>query len=90
MAAELGTLGVRCIPSVHRFVAGRSSLEVPVCMGGQEMSVRVKIGRIDGEIISLKAEYDDIAILSERTAMPARTVARLVETRAWEIIGKKE
>jgi uncharacterized protein (TIGR00299 family) protein len=90
MAAELGTLGVRCIPSVHRFVAGRSSLDVPVCIGGQEMSVRVKIGSMDGEIISLKAEYDDVAVLAERTAIPARAVARLVETRAWEILGKKE
>ena len=90
MAAELGTLGVRCIPSVHRFIAGRTSLHIPVCIGGQEMSVRVKIGSIDGEIISIKAEYDDVAILSERTAIPARTVARLVEGQAWELHGNKE
>lgn len=90
MAAELGTLGVRCIPSVHRLVAGRSSLDVPVCIDGQEMSVRVKIGSMDGEIISLKAEYDDVAVLAEKTSIPARAVARLVETRAWEILGKKE
>jgi len=89
MAAELGTLGVRCIPNVHRFVARRTSLDVPVCLSGQEMTVRVKIGSIDGEIISLKPEYDDVAILSERAAIPARTVAHLVENRAWEILGKK-
>ena len=90
MAAELGTLGVRCIPNVHRFVAKRSSLDVPVSLGGQEMTVRVKIGSIDGKIISLKAEYDEVAILSERSAIPARTVARQVENRAWELLGKKE
>jgi uncharacterized protein (DUF111 family) len=53
------------------------------------MTVRVKIGSIDDEIISLKPEYDDIAILSERTAIPARSVAHLVENRAWEILQKK-
>lgn len=90
MAAELGTLGVRCIPNVHRFVARRSSLDVPVCLSGQETTVRVKIGSIDGKIISLKAEYADVAILSEKTGTPARTVARLVENNAWEIIGKRE
>ncbi|NTU99652.1 MAG: nickel pincer cofactor biosynthesis protein LarC [Methanoregulaceae archaeon] len=90
MAAELGTLGVRCIPNVHRFVAKRSSLDVPVCISGQEMTVRVKIGSIDGEIISLKPEYDDVAILSERAGIPARTVAHMVENRAWEILRKKE
>lgn len=90
MAAELGTLGVRCIPSVHRFLAGRSFLDVPVSLGGQEMTVRVKIGSIDGVTTGLKAEYEDVAALAERASVPARCVARLVETRAWEILGKKE
>jgi uncharacterized protein (TIGR00299 family) protein len=90
MAVELGTLGVRCMPHVHRFVAKRSSLDVPVCIGGHEMTVRVKIGSIDDQIISVKAEYNDVAVLSEAAAIPARTVGRLVETRAWELLGKKE
>jgi uncharacterized protein (TIGR00299 family) protein len=88
MAAELGTLGVRCIPAVHRFVAKRSSLDVPVCIGGHEQTVRVKIGVVDDMITSVKAEYDDIASLAVKTGMPARMVARLVETRAWELVEK--
>jgi uncharacterized protein (TIGR00299 family) protein len=89
MAAELGTLGVRCIPAVHRYVAQRSSLDVPVQIGGLEQSVRVKIGSINGNIMSVKAEYDDVARLAERTSIPARTVARIVETRAWELVEKR-
>jgi uncharacterized protein (TIGR00299 family) protein len=89
MAAELGTLGVRCIPAVHRFTVKRSSLDVPVQIGGLEQSVRVKIGSIDDTIMSVKAEYDDIASIAERTGIPARTVSRIVETRAWELVEKE-
>jgi uncharacterized protein (TIGR00299 family) protein len=88
MAVELGTLGVRCIPAVHRFVAKRSSLDVPVCIGGLKETVRVKIGIFDDGSITLKAEYDDIASLAVRSGIPARMVARVVETRAWEQVEK--
>ncbi|MDD1729562.1 MAG: nickel pincer cofactor biosynthesis protein LarC, partial [Methanospirillum sp.] len=35
MARETGTLGVRCIPAVHRFIADRQFEEVMVCIGGK-------------------------------------------------------
>jgi uncharacterized protein (TIGR00299 family) protein len=88
LAAELGSLGIRCIPAVHRFVAERSVREIPVSVGGLERTVPVKIGLLDGEIFTIKAEYDDIAALAEESGIPARTVARLVEDRAWDLFGK--
>jgi uncharacterized protein (TIGR00299 family) protein len=87
-ATELGSLGIRCIPAVHRFVAERSVREILVSIGGQERTVPVKIGLLDGEIFTIKAEYDCVAALAEDSGIPARTIARLVEDRAWQIYGK--
>jgi len=88
LAIELGSLGIRCIPAVHRFVAGRSIREIAVSVGGRERTVPVKIGLLDDEIFTIKAEYDDIAALAAESGIPARTVARLVEDRAWDLFGK--
>jgi uncharacterized protein (DUF111 family) len=59
-----------------------------VSIGGQERTVPVKIGLLDGEIFTIKAEYDCVAALAEDSGIPARTIARLVEDRAWQIYGK--
>ena len=88
MAAELGTLGVRCIPAVHRFVAKRSVQVVPVTINGQERSIRVKCGMLEGNVYSLKPEYDDTSRWARELGIPARTVARIAESQAWELIGK--
>ncbi len=87
MATELGTLGIRCIPAVHRFTAGRFIREVPVTIQGREWIVRVKCGLSGGKIFSLKAEHDDIAAIARETGLPVRTVARMAESGAWELAG---
>ena len=88
MAAELGTLGVRCIPAVHRFVAKRSVQVVPVTINGQERPIRIKYGLLDGKVYSLKPEYDDTSTWARELGIPARTVARIAESQAWARIGK--
>ncbi|HON80668.1 MAG TPA: nickel pincer cofactor biosynthesis protein LarC [Methanoregulaceae archaeon] len=90
MAMELGTLGIRCIPVVHRFTAERVVREVPVTILGKERTVRVKYGMLAGEIFSLKAEYEDTAAISRETGLPVRTVARIIESRAWELAGNPD
>jgi hypothetical protein len=90
MAMELGTLGVRCIPMVHRFTAERVVREVPVTILGKERAGRVKCGMLAGEVFSLKAEYEDSAAISRDTGLPVRTVARLIEARAWELAGNPD
>jgi pyridinium-3,5-bisthiocarboxylic acid mononucleotide nickel chelatase len=57
MAVELGTLGVRCIPSVHRFIADRSIAEVDVTIGGKNRKMPVKYGWIRGRCYLIKAEF---------------------------------
>jgi hypothetical protein len=88
MAEELGTLGIRSIPAVHRFIAERSVSEIPVMIRGKERMIRIKCGRLNGKVISIKAEFDDISALAQELGMPARTIARLTENRAWASIGK--
>jgi pyridinium-3,5-bisthiocarboxylic acid mononucleotide nickel chelatase len=88
MAEELGTLGVRSVPAVHRFIAERFIREIPVTIQGEERTVRVKCGMLHGRVISLKAEYDDVSVWARDLRIPARTVARITESQAWNYIGK--
>ncbi|MCU0629001.1 MAG: nickel pincer cofactor biosynthesis protein LarC [Methanoregulaceae archaeon] len=88
MAEELGTLGIRSVPAVHRFTAERSIREIPVTIQGEERKIRVKCGMLQGRIISLKAEYEDVSAWARDLGIPARTVARITESQAWTSIGK--
>jgi hypothetical protein len=90
MAEELGTLGIRSVPAVHRFTAERSIREIPVTIQGEQRKIRVKCGILDGRIISLKAEYEDVSTLARELRIPARTVARITESQAWSQIGKSK
>jgi len=88
MAEELGTLGVRSVPAVHRFVAERSIRTIPVTIRGEERHVRVKCGVLHGKVISLKAEHEDVGTWAKDLRIPARTVARMIESQAWTDLGK--
>src|SRR5665647_1545663 len=46
MARELGTLGVRCFPAIHRFIADRTIELVTVEISGNTRVIPVKYGRI--------------------------------------------
>jgi uncharacterized protein (DUF111 family) len=79
LAGELGTLGVRCIPSVHRFIADRRFITVRIPEGDE---IGVKIGSWQGEIISVKAEFDAVNAAAERHHRPIREVKREAEDAA--------
>ncbi|HVP93814.1 MAG TPA: nickel pincer cofactor biosynthesis protein LarC [Methanoregulaceae archaeon] len=84
MAEQLGTLGVRCIPSVHRFIADRTEEVVTVDIAGSIRDVPVKCGWIDGRCYMLKAEFDAVRDISASSGIPAREVAVIIEERARE------
>ncbi|MDD1653608.1 MAG: nickel pincer cofactor biosynthesis protein LarC, partial [Methanomicrobiales archaeon] len=84
LAEELGTLGVRCTPMVHRFVADRTTAEVEVTLGGTRYIVPVKYGRSGGKVISVKAEFGRVQAIAAESCLPARAVARAVEDAAWK------
>lgn len=89
LARETGTLGIRCIGSVHRFVAGRETVQVPVHIGGQAHEIPVKCAIMDGSVYSCKAEFSRARELAERYSLPAREIARMAEEEAWRRAGRK-
>ena len=88
MARELGTLGIRCIPAVHRFIAERTIEQVGVVIAGSHRTVPVKIGLMNGEMYSLKAEFDHAQAWASEIGVPVRDVLRIIEDTGWRSVKK--
>jgi uncharacterized protein (TIGR00299 family) protein len=88
MARELGTLGIRCIPAVHRFIAERTIEEIDVEIAGNHRTIPVKIGWMHGEVYSLKAEFDAARDWATELGIPLREVQRAIENAAWKSLKK--
>ena len=63
------TFGVRSIP-VHRAELERRTVSVPVGEDG----VRVKVGVLEGRVVSATPEHDDVADIARRRGLPVRQV----------------
>jgi uncharacterized protein (TIGR00299 family) protein len=88
LAEELGTLGIRVIPSVHRLILGRRVMRVPVTIRGETREMEVKVGSIGGEVSSVKPEFEQARAWAEERGVPVREVLRRTEAAAWEIISR--
>ena len=64
---ETGSLGVRVFPSLHRFVAEREQRSVQVEISGHIYDADVKVSRMDGDLLNIKAEYEDCKRIAEET-----------------------
>ena len=84
MTRELGSLGIRCIPAVHRFIADRTIEEVEIELTGEHRKLPVKFGWMHGSVYTLKAEFEPARIAAAEAGVPVRDVLRLVEEAAWE------
>ncbi|MFA4848156.1 MAG: nickel pincer cofactor biosynthesis protein LarC [Methanoregula sp.] len=89
MARELGTLGIRCIPSVHRFIAERTIEEIDVTIAGQLRKMPVKCGWMHGAIYTLKAEFDPARDWACELDMPVKEVIRAIEDAGWRAVKGK-
>jgi uncharacterized protein (TIGR00299 family) protein len=89
MAVELGTLGIRCIPAVHRFIAERVIQEIEVVIAGQTRKMPVKCGIMNGKVYTLKAEFDHARTWATELDIPVRDVLRIIEELAWEQVKKE-
>jgi pyridinium-3,5-bisthiocarboxylic acid mononucleotide nickel chelatase len=89
MAQELGTLGVRCIPAVHRFIADRTIEQVEIEIAGKYRTLPVKCGWMHGSVYTLKAEFGPAMAFSAETGLPVREVLRIVEEKAWKRVREK-
>jgi uncharacterized protein (TIGR00299 family) protein len=88
MARELGTLGIRCFPVVHRFIAKRTIENVEVEISGNKRSMPVKYGWMQGEVYTLKAEFDPARNLAKELGVPVHVVLRAIEKAGWISAGK--
>ena len=79
MALDLGTLGIRCIPAVYRFIADRTVVEVDVVIGNQSRKMPVKFGWMHGKMYLLKAEFGPAETWARELGLPVRDVIQAVE-----------
>ena len=86
MARLLGTLGVRCVPSVHRFIADRMFQEVELQVNGQVYRFPVKFGLIDGECFTLKPEFDPVQECAQKEGVSLLDLMRLIEGQARKMV----
>jgi uncharacterized protein (TIGR00299 family) protein len=89
MARELGTLGIRCIPAVHRFIAERTIIEIEVSINGQTRTMPVKCGWMHGAIYTLKAEFDPARDWACELKIPVKDVIRAIEDAGWKNVTNK-
>ena len=89
MARELGTLGIRCIPAVHRFIAERTVIEIAVTINGQTRTVPVKCGWMHGAIYTLKAEFDPARDWACELKIPVKDVILAIEDAGWKNVKDK-
>ena len=75
---ETTTLGVRVLP-VHRYMAERS-LD---CVDTEYGPVQVKLKRVEGELVGVKAEYDACARLAYSHDIPVRRVVEAAQSAAY-------
>lgn len=88
MARELGTLGIRCIPSIHRFIAERTIEHVEVEISGSRRLMPVKYGWMRGKIYTLKAEFDMARDWATELGIPVHVVLHTIEKAGWNFAGK--
>ena len=86
MARELGTLGIRCTPAVHRFIADRTTLEVEVAFAGQRRKMPVKCGWIRGRVYTLKPEFEPARVWAAEMDVPVRDVLQAVAGAGWQAV----
>ncbi len=84
MATELGTLGVRCTPMIHRFIAERTVMETDVTIGGETRKMPVKCGWMRGQCYFIKAEFSPAEQWARTLGIPVREVVRIIENAARE------
>jgi uncharacterized protein (TIGR00299 family) protein len=87
MIRETGSLGVRVFPSIHRLVAEREERNVQVEICGRIYQPQVKVSRMDGELLSVKPEYEDCKRIADETNQPLRMVIKKVEEAGWQAVA---
>lgn len=89
LMSETGTLGVRILPCL-RYVLQREIIQIKVKVGGIQREVRVKVARdLEGKIVKIKPEYDDVKKLADMTNRPLNELSQMVVKKAREVFRQK-
>ncbi len=84
---ETGTLGVR-VYYCERHIINRELHTVDLLLMGNKETVRLKIAKnLQGEIIHIKPEYEDLKRLAEKTKKPLRELLELAVAQMNEKLG---
>ena len=71
---EVGTLGIRIIPNLHRGLSKREFIKKEVEVAGKTFEVTYKIGFVNGEIISSRIEFEDAKRIAIETKIPLKDI----------------
>lgn len=75
---ETGSLGIRISQNIHRGVAKREFVTEKIEISGKTYEVTFKIGYINDEIISKRAEFEDLRKIAIESGFPLREVSKIV------------
>ena len=78
MFREIGTLGIRITPNLHRGIAKREFIKKSVEINGEVFDVTFKVAYVNGEVISNRVEYDDLLKIANKTNIPLREIKKIV------------
>ncbi|MFX1265688.1 MAG: nickel insertion protein, partial [Promethearchaeota archaeon] len=82
---HLGTLGIR-YTTWDRLKAARETIVCKLEIEGKDFMVRVKVSRgIDGSVINIKPEADDVMRVSQETGIPVRDLKPRIAMQAYAI-----
>ena len=77
---ETGTLGIRISENTHRGVAERQFVPLDINVGNHIYTINFKIGLIGDEIISHRAEYEDLRRISVEQDIPLIEIRDVANT----------
>lgn len=75
---ETGSLGIRIAPNLHRGIAKREFVKKEFEINDETFEVTFKNGYVNGEIISSRAEYEDLKKIAQKTGLPLIKVKEMI------------
>ena len=86
---ETGTLGVR-VMKTPRYVVSREVKSLRIKLNDADFSVKVKVAHdLEGRLVRVKPEYEDLKRISASTGVPIRTLSKLVWAKVRDMLEKE-
>ena len=75
---ETGSLGIRISPNIHRGLAEREFVKKEFEIDGKKFEVTFKNGYVNGDLISSRAEYEDLKKIAQKTGRPLKDIKEMI------------